>query len=144
MEHNIAEMPRPMRRRWQRVVQRSRDKDYVRRALVILQLRETGGNVPVGCSAMHLSLYNHVMHNHVIDHFAAVGRDGIVKDLRAVGVRFHLNDGDVKLQRRGQRQVFVLPLNVGKRERWAVNVPGVELQIRQRLRECGAVGIDQA
>jgi transposase len=34
-----------MRRRLRRVVQRSRDKDYARRALAILQLRESGGNV---------------------------------------------------------------------------------------------------
>lgn len=45
MEPSITKMPRPIRRRLQHVVQRSRDKDYVRRAQAILQLWETGGNV---------------------------------------------------------------------------------------------------
>ena len=43
MRHSVTEMPRWVRRRLQRVVQTSRDKDYVRRALAILHLWETNG-----------------------------------------------------------------------------------------------------
>ena len=45
MEHSVTEIGRAVRRRLERVVQKSRDKDYARRALAILQLWETGGNV---------------------------------------------------------------------------------------------------
>jgi transposase len=45
MEHSVTEMPRGVRRRLRRVVHKSRDKDYARRALAILQLWETGEEV---------------------------------------------------------------------------------------------------
>ncbi len=41
MEHSVTEIPRGVRRRLKRVVQKSHDKDYARRALAILQLWET-------------------------------------------------------------------------------------------------------
>jgi len=45
MEHSVTEIGGAVRRRLERVVRKSRDKDYVRRALAILHLWETGGNV---------------------------------------------------------------------------------------------------
>lgn len=45
MYHSVTKIPRHVRRQLQRVVQKSRDKNHARRALAILQLRETGGCV---------------------------------------------------------------------------------------------------
>ena len=45
MEHSVTEMSRAVRRRLERVVRKSRDKDHARRALAVLHLWETGGNV---------------------------------------------------------------------------------------------------
>ena len=45
MNHSVLEMSRGVRRRLEQVVQRSREKDYARRALAVLQLWETRGNV---------------------------------------------------------------------------------------------------
>ena len=45
MEHSVMEMTRAVRRRLERVVRKSREKDYVRRALAVLHLWETQGNV---------------------------------------------------------------------------------------------------
>ena len=45
MQHSVTEMGRAVRRRLERVVHKSRDKDYARRALAILHLWESEGNV---------------------------------------------------------------------------------------------------
>ena len=45
MSTSVTDIPRGVRRRLKRVVQRSQDKDYARRALAILALFDTGGNV---------------------------------------------------------------------------------------------------
>ena len=45
MAYSVTEIGRAVRRRLERVVQKSRDKDYARRALAILHLWETDGNV---------------------------------------------------------------------------------------------------
>ena len=45
MQVSVTKMPRYLRRQLERVVQKSRDRDHVRRALAILQLRETQGCV---------------------------------------------------------------------------------------------------
>lgn len=45
MSKSVTEIPRGVRRRLERVVQRSPDKDYARRALAIVQWFRTGGNV---------------------------------------------------------------------------------------------------
>lgn len=45
MEASVTKMPRYVRRQLERIVQKSRDKDHVRRALAMLQLRQTGGCV---------------------------------------------------------------------------------------------------
>ena len=45
MGHSVTELSRAVRRRLERVVHKSRDKDYVRRALAVLHLWETGGHV---------------------------------------------------------------------------------------------------
>lgn len=45
MGHSVTEIGRAVRRRLERVVRRSRDKDYPRRALAVLHLWESGGNV---------------------------------------------------------------------------------------------------
>ena len=45
MSHSVTELGRALRRRLERVVHKSRDKDYARRALAILHLWETGGDV---------------------------------------------------------------------------------------------------
>jgi transposase len=45
MGSSVTEMSRGVRRRLQRVVQRSRDKDYARRALALLHLWESAGDV---------------------------------------------------------------------------------------------------
>lgn len=45
MSHSVTELRRPIRRRLRRVVQRSRDADHARRALTVLQLWQTKGNV---------------------------------------------------------------------------------------------------
>lgn len=45
MGYSVLEMPRPVRRRLKRIVQKSADKDYVRRALALLHLWETQGCV---------------------------------------------------------------------------------------------------
>src|SRR3989338_390703 len=45
MKHSVTELPRAVRRRLQRAMHKTRDKDYSRWALAILQLWETGGNV---------------------------------------------------------------------------------------------------
>ena len=48
MNRSVMEMGRGVRRRLERVVHRSREKDYARRALALLQLWETRGNVSEG------------------------------------------------------------------------------------------------
>ena len=45
MAYSVTEIGRAVRRRLERVVKKSRDKDYARRALAILHLWETDGNV---------------------------------------------------------------------------------------------------
>ena len=45
MNHSVLEMSRGVRRRLEGVVRRSPEKDHARRALALLQLWETGGNV---------------------------------------------------------------------------------------------------
>ena len=45
MIHSVTEMSRAVRRRLERVVKKSGEKDYARRALALLHLWETGGNV---------------------------------------------------------------------------------------------------
>lgn len=45
MGHSVLELHRPVRRRLKRIIQRSRDAEYARRAMAILQLRATAGNV---------------------------------------------------------------------------------------------------
>ena len=45
MKHSVIEMTRAVRRRLERVVRNSREKDYARRALAVLHLWETQGNV---------------------------------------------------------------------------------------------------
>ena len=45
MEHSVIEMTRAVRRRLERVVRKSREKDYARRALAVLHLWETQGEV---------------------------------------------------------------------------------------------------
>ena len=45
MNHSVMEMSRGVRRRLEGVVRKSPEKDYARRALALLQLWETGGNV---------------------------------------------------------------------------------------------------
>ena len=45
MSISVTEMSRAVRRRLERVVHKSRDKDYARRALALLHLWETDGNV---------------------------------------------------------------------------------------------------
>lgn len=45
MEYSVTEIGRAVRRRLERVVHKSRDKDFARRALAVLHLWETGGNV---------------------------------------------------------------------------------------------------
>ena len=45
MRHSVIEMTRAVRRRLERVVRNSREKDYARRALAVLHLWETQGNV---------------------------------------------------------------------------------------------------
>lgn len=45
MERRVREIERAVRRRLERVVHKSRDNDYARRALAILHLWETGGEV---------------------------------------------------------------------------------------------------
>ena len=45
MNHSVLEMSRGVRRRLEDVVRKSPEKDYARRALALLQLWETGGNV---------------------------------------------------------------------------------------------------
>ena len=45
MKHSVTEIPRAVRRRLQRAMHKTRDKDYSRRALAILQLWATGGKV---------------------------------------------------------------------------------------------------
>ena len=45
MGHSVIEMTRAVRRRLERVVRKSREKDYARRALAVLHLWETQGDV---------------------------------------------------------------------------------------------------
>ena len=45
MKHSVVEMTRAVRRRLERVVRKSRGKDHARRALAMLHLWETQGNV---------------------------------------------------------------------------------------------------
>ena len=45
MKHSVIEMTRAVRRRLERVVRKSREQDYARRALAVLHLWETQGNV---------------------------------------------------------------------------------------------------
>ena len=45
MKHSVIEMTRAVRRRLERVVRKSREKDHTRRALAVLHLWETQGNV---------------------------------------------------------------------------------------------------
>jgi transposase len=45
MEYSVTEIGRAVRRRLERVVRNSRDKDFARRAWAVLHLWETGGNV---------------------------------------------------------------------------------------------------
>ena len=45
MKHSVIEMTRAVRRRLERVVRNSREKDHARRALAVLHLWETQGNV---------------------------------------------------------------------------------------------------
>ena len=45
MIHSVTEMSRAVRRRLEGVVKKSGEKDYVRRALALVHLWETGGNV---------------------------------------------------------------------------------------------------
>ena len=45
MKHSVIEMTRAVRRRLERVVRKSREKDHARRALAVLHLWETQGNV---------------------------------------------------------------------------------------------------
>jgi transposase len=45
MEYSVTEIGRAVRRRLERVVRNNRDKDFARRALAVLHLWETGGNV---------------------------------------------------------------------------------------------------
>lgn len=47
MKHSVSEMTRAVRRRLERVVRKSREKDHARRALAVLHLWETKGNVAV-------------------------------------------------------------------------------------------------
>ena len=60
MTHRVAEMSRAVRRRLGRVVQKSRDKDYARRALALLHRWASGGNVAEvahGVRAVRSSVY---------------------------------------------------------------------------------------
>jgi transposase len=52
MKYSVMKMARGVRRRLKRVVQKSSDKDYARRALALLHLHESGNNVTAAASAV--------------------------------------------------------------------------------------------
>lgn len=45
MQHSVLKIPRPVRQRLKRIVQKSKDREYARRAEAILGLWETGNNI---------------------------------------------------------------------------------------------------
>ena len=60
MKDSVVEITRAVRRRLERVVRKSRDKDYAQRALVVLHLLEMQGNVAETAHrvrATHSSVY---------------------------------------------------------------------------------------
>lgn len=58
MNYSVTEIPRAVRRRLARVVQRGRDRDHARRALALLVLWETDGNVSETARRCHASRHS--------------------------------------------------------------------------------------
>ncbi len=58
MEMSVTKISRPVRRRLTKVVQRAQDRDYARRAMGILKLWETGGNVSETARQLHASRHS--------------------------------------------------------------------------------------
>ena len=53
MQYSVLKIPRPVRRRLKRIVQKSGDREYARRAEAILALWESGNNVSETVRRIH-------------------------------------------------------------------------------------------
>ena len=79
MAYSVTEIGRAARRRLERVVQKSRDKDYAGRALAILHLWETDGNVALAAQRVRAarSLVSRLQSS-----FETYGEDGLCAQSR--------------------------------------------------------------